>query len=172
MRSPNTLNKVIETKEKLLAAALDIKPVKFEKPIKPAVVKLTPDLVPEFHYSLNYPITHETQHTTPLKRIHFLNEDNVDGIRKSSTPITTNYSNRSYPVEEQPDLVTISFDANSSEQLAEFSNVKNDIPEIKQMPNSMNIPKLWNVQVEQCTGNDDVQSESQRSSDGWEMIDM
>lgn len=158
---------MLESKENKLAATLNIQPVSCEKielRRRQPEIKLTPDLVPEFHYPL-YPLEPNemlSSHTTPQKKMFFLeNDDNEREV--STTGELTSYSNLS------DDIKNIITKAPSS------SVYVGDIPDVKKVPDYMNIPNLWNVELVQPETEKNKQSkneshpESSGSSD-WELL--
>lgn len=151
------MNKLLESKENKLAATYNIEPVNCEKIAlrrrhKPEV-KLTPDLAPEFHFPL-YPLKPNeilSSHTTPQKKMFFLqNEEELP-----------NYNNHSD--------VSVSTEASSSFVYG------TDIPDVKKVPDYMNIPNLWNVQLVQAetekTKDEKEESHAEsNSSSEWELV--
>ncbi len=158
------MSKLLESKENKLAATYNIQPVSCEKielRKRQPEIKLTPDLVPEFHYPL-YPLMGPNEHTTPQKKMFFLeNEEH----RKEEL---ANRNNQSDDIKNSlskmlPNAVDNGFA---------------DIPDVKKVPDYMNIPNLWNVQLiqpdaEKEQDDKDIESshpESSGSSSEWELV--
>ncbi|KAG4066191.1 hypothetical protein HA402_014491 [Bradysia odoriphaga] len=162
--SPKTMNKLLESKESKLAAALNIEPVSCEKiALRKPTTKLTPDLAPEFHYPL-YPLMDPnellTAHTTPQKKMFFLDNDED----RSSTTESKNCNNDEVKIEQNKRRST-------SPVLGDDGT---DIPDVKQVPDYMNIPNLWNVQLIQPDTekqpDEKTHPESSGSSSEWELV--
>lgn len=172
--SPKTLNKLLESKENKLAAALNIEPVSCEKiALRKPKAKLTPDLAPEFHYPL-YPLVDPNEvlssHTTPQKKMFFL--DNDEDHHNDGSSSTTDESSKN-----QSDDVKIGLTKMRSTSPARGDD--DGIPDVKKVPDYMNIPNLWNVQIiqpEDETQPDErekeekPQPESSSSSSEWELV--
>lgn len=166
--SPKTMNKLLESKENKLAATYNIQPVSCEKITlrrRQPVVKLTPDLAPEFHYPL-YPLEPDdilSAHTTPQKKIFFLqnDEDRTSPVNEFST-----WDNQRDDVKS----VTTKTPSTSS------YNCSSNVPDVKKVPDYMNIPNLWNVQVVQSEAEkktdekEECHPESSSSSSEWELV--
>lgn len=195
-----------------MAEALDIEPMicgKIDTPINP---KLTPDIAPEFHIPINFRSNDATvAHTTPLKKIHFLsNSPKTDGDNSSSTlpPIDAqNLNNLSddvktqiithfdtatdyfvaaavYPSTSNGVTAAADFDANDiTLDLAKLSTAAStDVPEMRKMPQNMNIPSLWNVSVIEKSTDDDRRATTattqprrtnlKPNDSEWEFVDM
>lgn len=204
LRSPDTINRVLETKEKLLAEALNIEPVKCGKIDTPLNPKLTPDIAPEYHFT-NHLLKNESNvmHTTPLKKIHFLANSPPTQMATTIQSNTT-LTNNAKPLQtiEAHNLNNLSddfktqifnldktlIDNNSdnnivypstsngirSQQNNAMKKSSNDIPEIKKMPQNMNIPSLWNVTIIEKPLESSPSSEIKRNNNDseWEFVDM
>lgn len=169
LRSPDTINKELEPKEKQLAAALNIEPINCAQVI---VTHKTPDIAPEFHYPFDYvyPTVATACHTTPLKRMHFISDD----LDEAHT-ISVNAENLS------DDMKTVQ----ESATLMQSTKLPNatELPEVARIPNYMQIPNLWNVQIETLAApsrasNTDAESAAEPGDSGgssstsdWELVD-
>lgn len=166
------MHKLLETKENKLAAILNIQPVSCEKielRRRQPEIKLTPDLAPEFHYPL-YPLEpNRSSHTTPQKKMFFLENDDNDS-RTTPTSELNSYSNLSDDVKR---VQRVKAPSSSG-----YVDNATDIPAVKKVPDYMNIPNLWNVQVVHPKPEKKIQSkdekeeslpESSGSSD-WELV--
>lgn len=159
------MHKLLESKENKLAATYNIQPVSCEKIAlrrRQPEVKLTPDLAPEYHYPL-YPLEpNEPSHTTPQKKMFFLQNDEE---QERTSPISelSNCNNHNENVK--------SVTASSSGY-----DCSTGIPDVKQVPDYMNIPNLWNVQLVQPETEktkdekEELHPESSSSSSEWELV--
>lgn len=167
------MHKLLESKENNFAAILNIEPVSCEKVElrrRQPEIKLTPDLAPEFHYPL-YPLGSNeiiSSHTTPQKKMFFLQND--EGQTTPTTPTLTSYSNLSDDVKR---VIT------KAPSTSIYVDNTTDIPAVKKVPDYMNIPNLWNVQVVHPEPEKKPQSkdekeeslpESSSSSSDWELV--
>lgn len=165
--SPKTMNELLESKENKLAAIYNIQPVSCEKIAlrkRQPEIKLTPDMAPEFHYPL-YPLEPNeilSSHTTPQKKMFFLEND----------------ENRTSPNKEICSYKSHSDDIKSYTSTAPSTSSHDplpDIPDVKKVPDYMNIPNLWNVQLIQpeTENKKDEKGESHpdsSSSSEWELV--
>lgn len=134
-------------------------------------IKLTPDLAPEFHYPL-YPLQSneilESQ-STPQKKMFFLQNRTPSSPRTDQLP-STSYTN----LTDNKKNVLINSPLSSVE-----CSTESDIPDVRKVPDYMNIPNLWNVQLvqpepdEKSQSKDEVQREGSGSGSGssdWEFL--
>lgn len=202
MRSPDTIIRQLDAKEKLLAEALDIEPVicgKIDTPVNP---KLTPDFAPEFHIPNSFHAKDgAVAHTTPLKKIHFLSNSPKSGSYPLPPTDAQNLNNLSDDVKTQIinfDTTSDYFaaaavypstssngmtaaddlDADTAETILRSVKSLADVPEVRKMPQNMNIPSLWNVSVIEKSTEDDLRATTQprpnlKPNDSeWELVDM
>ena len=100
-----------------------------------APTKITPDLIPQFHYPLNYFLYDENiPPRTPLKKMYF--------IESPEKPISTNLCD--------DDKSIMSHFGDSSEL-----HVVSHMPKVEKLPDYMAIPNLWNVTIIK-TNNDTI----------------
>lgn len=181
LRSPDTINKELEPKEKQLAAALNIEPIDCAQVIVThSTVKLTPDIAPEFHYPFDYVYptanTNRACHSTPLKRMHFISDDLDDLSQSTSVNQVNDYENLC------DDMKT----AKSAALLQINSTTVSELPKVELMPDYMQIPNLWNVEIETVAasrainsdaesavelGDSSVPNSAGSSSSDWELVD-
>lgn len=157
------MNKLLESKENKLAAIYNIQPVSCEKIAlrrRQPEIKLTPDLAPEYHYPL-YPLEpNEPSHTTPQKKMFFLQND----------------EERTSPVNELPNYNGHHDDIKSATASSSAYDGSIGIPDLRKVPDYMNIPNLWNVQLVQPEiqkakdEKEEFHPESSSSSSEWELV--
>lgn len=184
LRSPATLKKDIEIKEKHLAEILNIEPVKFEKLKSP--ISLDP---------LPYPFSIQkyNSHSTPLKKIHFISEEESP----STPPQTENcetFKNHSNICDDVKNIMMKSdmTGYKSYDEELDFPTTSKSvyqlkspdlIPDLQEIPEFMNIPNLWNIRMVNDDsgygggGSGSNPQEKKKSSDSseseqWEFIDI
>lgn len=188
LRSPDTINKELEPKEKQLAAALNIEPINCAQVIVTHnTVKLTPDIAPEFHYPFDYAYpsaatsSNRACNTTPLKRMHFISDDLDDDVPQSMSVNQFNeidYENLSNYSEQET--------AKSAVPSTDHCRlpIASELPEVERMPDYMHIPNLWNVEIETVSrangsdaesaaelGDSSAPNSAGSSSSDWEIVD-
>lgn len=184
LRSPDTINKELEPKEKQLAAVLNIEPINCAQIIVThSTVKLTPDIAPEFHYPFDYVYptaatsSNRACHTTPLKRMHFISDD-LDDMPQSI--------NVNQPNENLCDDMKNAKSAALLQIHLTIPSTANELPEVERMPDYMHIPNLWNVEIETVSESRAISSDAESavelgdssapnsagsSSSDWELVD-
>lgn len=182
LRSPDTLQKEVESKEKILAAELNITPIKLEKIEKPS-----PEDKKEEHYMPNKDLWQYTSdymnQMTSLKKKHFISDEspnsddeklssfqNLSDDDKKKAMIKSDYGHNILPANgniEQSQLA-MSKSANGIEQIE---------PKIVKISDLMNIPNLWNITAvdegiqDNLTSNDiKINKNGTPDSGDWEMI--
>lgn len=159
----------------LLAAALNIELINCAQVIvTDSTVKLTPDIAPEFHYPFDYvyptAATSGACHTTPLRRIHFLSDDD-------EVPHSINHENENLCDDMKTAKGAALLQIHSKIPLFEV------LPDVECMPEYMQmIPNLWNVEIESVPISSDAESAAElgdssapnsagSSSSDWELVD-
>lgn len=183
LRSPDTINKEIELKEKQLAAALNIEPINCAQVIVThSTVKLTPDIAPEFHYPFDYVYptgnTDRACHSTPLKRMHFISDDLDDVPESISVNQLTEYENHCGDMTAKDGALQINSPIPTT--------ARSELPQVELMPYYMQIPNLWNVEIERVAALRTISSDAESatelgdssapnsagsSSSDWELVD-
>lgn len=175
-RSPDSIQKDIEIKEKILAETLNIEPVYFEKMETP--IKSPEDFIPK----IEFPITNEL--IKDLKIAPIFQKSIADTSRDhviESKKISKDELNKMTKSEIFPSLSNSKeFDIQSLSYHSGVSSPSSSIPKVKGLPEYMNIPSLWNITIEKpdsVADNNKKESPERKSSDpnsdnsDWEIVD-
>lgn len=188
LRTPDTI-RVLESKEKMLAEQFNIESIKCGKIDTPLIPKLTPDIAPVYHIPNHFSLNESNvSHTTPLKKMHFLSNSpttptksiEAHNLNNLSDDIKTQIFNLDTTLFDHLESDNCVHQSTNDTRLQENTEKKlNSIPEIKKMPQNMNIPSLWNVTIIEKSDNNQPSSSSsisrpelKRNDSEWELIDM
>ncbi|XP_055902769.1 WD repeat-containing protein CG11141 [Eupeodes corollae] len=176
--TPNSLQQAIEVKGKALAEKLQLEPVELseisEEEIKQSQSELQSQMKSQLHsttwqYPLKqYPITQledaEVQ-TTPRKKIHFINDDDDDQDECDSVMTLQNHQ----PAPQQHKHLQFI----PTQPIGDIEP-NEMMPTVVKMPDSMQIPSLWNISVETIAaggGRSSPGTASSHTSSEWEFLD-
>lgn len=182
LRSPDTLQKEVESKEKILAAELNITPIKLEK-----IEKLSPEDKEAKHYMPNkdlWQYTSDYMHQmTSLKKKHFISDEspNSDDEKLSSFQNLSDDDKKKAMIKSDYGHNTLSENNNIEQSQLAMSKSVNGIeqiePKIVKISDLMNIPNLWNItaveegmQDNLMPNNIKINKNGSPDSGDWEMI--
>lgn len=186
--TPNSLQQAIVIKGMALAEELKLQPVELsevsEEELKQSQLDLQSQIKSQiqstkWQYPLNqYPITQledaEVQ-TTPRKKIHFINDEDIDECDSMLT-LQEHHHHRHHHLQNQDPQ-------HSQQKPLQFIPTQpiGDIepnemmPTVVKMPDSMQIPSLWNITVEHIhsggNGRSSPGTASSHTSSEWEFLD-
>lgn len=181
-RSPDTIKKDIEMKEKIIAETLNIEPVIFDDKID-VNIKSPDYIIPNIDFPIanelirelqSTPIHKKREQTTPTSDDEKLNEfNNLSDDDKKIMIKSEVFPELSYITDHKPQSTSCYYDN-------AFSPT---IPKVTGLPQYMNIPSLWNITIEsnvptassecytQLHTNERKSSDPTSDNSDWEIVD-